>query len=215
MYKALVFKELRETIGIALIALLAYFWVIFNALDYQVYLGQRGIPFLDGRFTGSFCFISTCFAIALGLWQTVVESRRGTWLFLLHRPISHAKLIGVKLAVGVMLYCLVAAAVICIYAAWAATTKIHASPFAWWMTTDTWMAFLFIIACYFAAFLTGIRPGRWIGTRLLPIVALAFPATLFLNLFFRWWSWGFAFLIIVYLIYLCLIFFVARTRDFS
>ena len=65
---------------------------------------RREIPFLDGNFVSAFCFVSVALAVALGLRQTAVESRRGTWLFLLHRPASLWRVLAAKLAVGGGLY---------------------------------------------------------------------------------------------------------------
>ena len=41
---------------------------------------------------------------------------------------------------------------------------------------------------YFGAFLSGIRPARWFGTRLLPLVAAGALAMLLPEL--RWWPVG-------------------------
>ncbi|MGA2060957.1 MAG: hypothetical protein ABSG67_10780 [Thermoguttaceae bacterium] len=230
MYKALVFKELRETIGIAIIAILAYLAGIANLIGYTVLpFGmvrafpepiQGAIPFQEREFFGWFMLVSVVFCLALGLRQTVGESRGGTWMFLLHRPISLRKLICIKMAVGVGLYFVVSAMAILIYAAWAATPGTHASPFYWWMTSLTWKVWFLIFPCYFGAFLSGIRPGRWIGTRLLPVpavcIAISFLAYVVFELkLFSWW-----FLVIFAFPLLCAflfgeIMFVARTRDFS
>ena len=109
--------------------------------------------------------------MALGLRQTVVESRRGTWLFLLHRPASLWRVLAAKLAVGGGLYLVCGAVAILSYAAWAAMPGKHASPFLWWMTARAWKAWGVIAIVYLAAFLAGIRPARWFGTRLLPLAA--------------------------------------------
>jgi len=216
MLKALVFKELRETIGIALIALLAYLVSIANLIGYPVfpyhqYISQ-GIPFLNGQFTPWFCIISVCFAIVLGLRQTLGESWRGTWLFLLHRPMEIKKLIGVKILVGLGMYLVVSAAAILVYASWAATPGTHASPFFWWMTTPAWIIWMAIVLCYFSAFLAGIRPGRWVGTRFLPMAAtvlLAPPIN-----FSQRWLYGLPLVALMGAIVVGLIFFVARQRDY-
>jgi hypothetical protein len=183
MLKALWYKELRETLGIALAALLAYLAFVAHYTGYAVLpfwvLSRDGwIPFLEGQFTSAFCFVSVCFAIGLGLRQTAFESGRGTWPFLLHRPMSLRRLIGAKLAAGLGVYLVCGAIPILIYAAWAATPGTHASPFQWWMTVPVWKAWIAIIVVYLGAFLAGIRPGRWIGTRLLPLPTAGLLAAL-------------------------------------
>jgi len=222
MPRALWFKELRETLAVALIALLAYLAFVAGHAGYPVlpiFSGSSAegkLPFLDGAFLPTFCFVSVCFAIALGLRQTAFESGRGTWLLLLHRPVGLRKLIGVKLAAGLVVYLLCGAVAILIYAAWAATRGTHASPFEWWMTVPAWKAWIAITPLYLGAFLAGIRPARWFGTRLLPVPVAGMLAVLFGVP--QWRYLGGLWLIVSLLISACLvglIFFVARTRDYS
>ena len=166
MLKAMVFKELRETVGIAAIALLAYFIGIMNLLNYRfvptlgfLYMRPAGIPFYQDEFVQWFSFVSVGFAIALGLKQTLGESWRGTWLLLLHRPLDRRNIIAVKLAVGAGMYLFFSAVPILVYALWAATPGTHPSPFRWWMTLPGWMAWLIITLCYFGAFSLGCGLG--------------------------------------------------------
>jgi hypothetical protein len=39
------------------------------------------------------------------------------------------------------------------------------------MTGSAWLVLALVLPAYFGAFLSGLRPGRWFGTRLLPLVA--------------------------------------------
>jgi hypothetical protein len=227
MYKALVLKELRETAGIAVIALLAYLAGIMNLLGYPVlpfgFLGfipryaAVSIPFLDNQFYQWFIVISVGFVIAIGLRQTVGESVRGTWLLLMHRPLERRNLIAVKLAVGTALYLTVSALAILIYAAWAATPGTHASPFYWWMSVPCWQVGIIVVLGYLGAFFAGVRPGRWFGTRLLPLAAAAIMAFLVGSIVIEMGLWFLGFIIFAFL---CaagvgLILYVARTRDYS
>lgn len=182
MWKALAFKELRDVLPITCIALLAYLACAAYLMGYPILFGTSsntnryyvGIPFLDGVFLGSFTFVSIGFTIGLGLWQTLSESNRGTWLFLLHRPVGRRTILGVKLLTGLCVYLLASVISIIIYYLWAATPGTHASPFEWWMTWPVWRAWIMLPTCYLGAFLTGLRPGRWFGTRLLPLLAVGF-----------------------------------------
>jgi hypothetical protein len=213
-------KELRETAWIALVALAANFAVVASCAGYGV-LGSLirkndlEIPFLDGEFVTAFCFISIALAVGLGLRQTVMESRGGTWLFLLHRPAGMRRILAAKLAVGGGLYLLCGLIAILTYAAWAALPGRHASPFQWWMTSDAWRAWGVIAIVYPAAFLAGIRPARWFGTRLLPLAAgtplalLLVPASFFSPLL------GFAAFVLLAACLVGIIDFTLRTRDFS
>ncbi len=221
MLRALLLKELRETGWIALVALLADLALVGHYVGYSVLPSGpennflAAIPFLDGTFLGFFCAVSVAFAIVLGLWQTVVESRRGTWLFLLHRPAGRRRVIAAKLAVGGGLYLLCGLIAILSYAAWAAMPGKHASPFLWWMTADAWKAWGVIVIVYLAAFLAGLRPARWFGTRLLPLVAGGVLAGVLMFCLMCWPLAGMAALVLVAACLIGLIHFTARTRDFS
>jgi hypothetical protein len=82
------------------------------------------------------------------------------------------------------------------------------------MTTDCWKALGVISLLYFGAFLTGIRPGRWYGTRLFPLIAAGIVA-LFLEAFPPWPLVRFAAGLLVAACLAALIDFTARERDFS
>lgn len=218
MWKALVFKELRDVLPIGCIALIAYLACVANLMGYPVFFdpsGQEGVPFLYGGLKEYFIYIAIVFTIALGLWQTVAENNRGTWLFLLHRPVGLKTIIGFKLLVGAGVYLVVSAIPILIYACWAATPGTHASPFAWWMTTDTWHVWFFMLLCYFAAFLTGIRRSRWFGTRLMPLLAILVISGFMGQFLWDFCYWNHAAEILVCGVFVYVIYYVAKIRDFS
>jgi ABC-type transport system involved in multi-copper enzyme maturation permease subunit len=220
MWKALAFKEIRDVLPIVCIALIAYLACIACLMGYPVFFGAFsdetwGTPFLDYQIKAFISIISIGFTIALGFWQTVAENTRGTWLFLLHRPASQRTIIGVKLAVGASVYLVVSAIPILVYALWAATPGTHPSPFAWWMTEAMWYGWLFPVMVYFGAFLSGVRPARWYGSRLMPLLAVALLATLLGQIPYRYWSWGIAAILIVSLIDIYVILYSCKTRDFS
>ena len=158
--------------------------------------------------------IAAALAIGLGFRQSVSESTHGTYLFLLHRPKSRLELIGTKLLTGTLVFLASMAAPLLIYAFWAATPGTHASPFEWSMTVPAWKAWYAFTIFYLAAFLSGIRPARWYGSRLFPLLALA-PAALPLALFpgWRWAEPGVVVLIDAIVIYAIL--YVAQERDYS
>jgi hypothetical protein len=220
MWKALAYKELREVLPIACIAMIAYMACAAYWMGYPVLFGNSpnsnqlvGIPLFDNNFLVSFVFVSIGFTIIMALWQTVAESNRGTWLFLLHRPADRRMIISMKLLVGGGVYLLTSMISIIVYIAWAATPGTHASPFAWWMTVPLWIGWLIMLVCYFGAFLSGFRPGRWFGTRLMPLVATGFLSIAIVNMFSKMTS--FVFILILCVLLISIIFYIARTRDFS
>jgi len=215
-------KELRETAWIALVGLAAHLGFVANCAGYGILpfrlsavgAARTAIPFLEGSFLTSFSIVSAALAVALGLRQTAAESGRGTWLFLLQRPASLKRALAAKLAVGLGLYLVCGLTAILSYAFWAMLPGRHASPFLWWMTSDAWRAWGQISVVYLGAFLAGIRPAHWFGTRLLPLAAGGVLAVLLIFPLF-WPLAGTAVLLLVAACLVDLIHFTAQTRDFS
>ncbi len=219
MYRTLVYKELRETGWIALVALAAHLAFVANCAKFLPFPffntgGPYTVPFNDGNYLPYFCAVSLFFAVALGLAQTVLELRRGTWLFLLHRPMSRRQILAVKLAVGGGLYLGCGALGILAFGCWATIPGNHASPFEWWMTADAWKAWAAIAALYLGTFLAGVRPGRGFFDRLFPLAAAGILALVLAvprwPLLLRATA-----LALVAACLLVLIDFAVRTRDFS
>jgi hypothetical protein len=189
MFRAMALKELREVTGIAVLALAAYGLLVaamietLSSLNILAWLFSAnsistGIPFLEDAFVGRFFLISALFAIALGLRQTMGESIRGTYPFLLHRPVGRRWLIGTKLLVGAAVYLACSAVPILAYGSWAATPGTHPSPFQWAMTTRTWIGWLAMTPLYLGAFHAAVRPGRWYRSKLVPLAAATFAAVI-------------------------------------
>jgi ABC-type transport system involved in multi-copper enzyme maturation permease subunit len=221
--KALVFKELREVAPIAVIALACYLALVANLMGAKVFSfipwmpdGTHEVPFVGTEFITIYTPISCLFAVALGFRQSAIEASRGTFLFLLHRPLSRNAIVLTKMATGVGVFVVCASLPIIAYAWWAAIPGHHASPFEWSMTLPAWAVLLTLAPWfYFGSFLSGLRPARWVfGTRLLPLAAvpvmllligqLALPAAVCLILF----SAGFA----AVATNIC---YVARVRDYA
>ena len=223
MLKTLALKELRETILIALAALVVYAHLVgtsmgFNSLPgYYLpgfYPDAHVIPFVGGGFRETLTLVSAGLAIALGLRQSVGESVRDTFVFLLHRPVRRERLIAVKLLTGAGVYLVCAALPILLYAWWAVTPRTHASPFSWSMTLPAWQVYVSLTAVYLGAFLSGMRPGRWIGTRLWPLAATGGLAWR-IQALPCWWVLGLGALVLMNVVLTANILFAARNRDYS
>ncbi len=217
MLKSLAIKELRETAGIGVVALIFYAIFVAHAMGLPLVPWQPGtshsIPLVSDSFRTMYFMISGCLAAALGLRQSALETAFGTEQFLLHRPVSRPWLIGTKLLIGGCVYLVVAALPVLLYAAWAATPGTHASPFEWSMTLVWWKGWFTLTAIYLGGFLSGIRPGLWKGTRLLPLIVAVLLALL-LGVVPWLWAWGAVALVILDAILVTTILYVARTRDF-
>jgi hypothetical protein len=176
MTSALSFKELRESLGIALLGLAALLSVALANMGWSPLPGVLnvrgvGIPFISDGFLYQFGLVAGGLALALGMRQSIGDFWGEAHLFLLTRPVSRARIYGTKLAIGLGIYLLCGALPILLYGWWAAIPGTHASPFDWTMTTDAWMTWLAMTAVYLGAMLSGIRPAAWFGTRLAPVVA--------------------------------------------
>jgi hypothetical protein len=131
----------------------------------------EGIPFYADAICKLMLVVGGAAAAVLGLVQAVRESSRGTFPFLLHRPASRDALFGTKLIAGATVYVLSSGLPLAIYTLWAATPGTHTSPFLWAMAAPIWLIWAELILLYLGGFLSGLRPGRWLGTRLFPVGA--------------------------------------------
>src|SRR5437773_206154 len=105
MIRALLIKELRELLVIAALGLAANLALVSNLTGWKVFTwapglpdAQEQIPFVNGDFGSRFAIILAACAVALALRQTLWESRHGTFLFLLHRPMARRQIFLTKLA---------------------------------------------------------------------------------------------------------------------
>jgi hypothetical protein len=189
MLKALLFKECRENLWLGGIALAFLLFELamqtrrddgsaVSQLEIGISFSRASdeIPFVQDSFSSSVLGVAALLAIALGFRQTLGESLRGTYLLLFHLPVPRWRLVRGKLLVGLCIYSAGTAVPVLLFAFWAATPGTHASPFYWSMTLPTWQALISVTLLYLAAFLCGLRPSRWFGSRLLPLVAVGLAA---------------------------------------
>lgn len=215
MLKTLAWKEMRETLPLVALACGGTLLLFLAASRSMRPVADAGtIPFLSSSLPTMLLLVGAIFGTAIGFWQTLSESGRGTFLFLLHRPIPRSQIFNLKLLVGISLTLLIAGLPLLAYALWAASPGTHASPFFWSMSTWAWLRWLRLPLFYLGGFLSGLRDARWWGSRSLPLLA----------------SWGFylaligleawpVLLVAVSLVvmgcYVAVIRSVAATRDYS
>jgi ABC-type transport system involved in multi-copper enzyme maturation permease subunit len=226
MVLALVRKELRETRGFAVIALVLFLVyvseltgkggpVLTSLLSYSLFLGglPPDVPFVQGNFNFMLFLIGGVLAVALGFRQSAWEPSQGTALYLLHLPITRRTIILTKLATGIGLLLACTLLTIVSYAAWAAMPGTHPGPFEWSMTGDALRTWLVLPLFYLGAFASGIRPARWFGSRLLPLTSVSVPASLAYAVPF-WWLVGLLLLCVVAAWLVSDILWVSETRDY-
>jgi hypothetical protein len=225
MFREMALKEWHETRGVVLLILIVYVlqvadvsnwnwdWQSGSSVIYDYSISnslQKPMPFLDDGAASNYWWFVVAMAVAIGLRQTLGESVRGTWSFLLPRPMSRRWLIGAKLLTGLLLYFVCGSAVILFHGWRSATPGVYAAPFFWWMTVPWWETLLNMTVFYLSVFLVGIRPARWYGTRLLPLVPLFVVACVPFRS-----PVDPVFVLLADAALLRSIFFVAQTRDYS
>jgi hypothetical protein len=81
------------------------------------------------------------------------------------------------------------------------------------MTGPAFRVWILMPLVYLGAFASGIRPARWFGSRLLPVIAVAVPA-IFSYATRHWWLIGLPLLLLVAAVLVSDILREAETRDF-
>jgi hypothetical protein len=216
MLKTLVIKELRESAGLVALAVLGAVYVLGQLTATPVVPWQSNrlyhYPFVRDSLTFYFWLAAGGLAIALGLRQTAWEQIQGTYFFLLHRPVSRGRIFALKLLIGGALAMLFAALLILIYAWWAATPGQFPAPFEWSMTTSAWIHWIALPPVYLGAFLSGIRPAPWFGSRLVPLMA-SIGAALLISM--MPWFWAASILSLAMSVgFLVSIFYYVHQRDY-
>jgi hypothetical protein len=219
MIRALVVKELREVYWIAAVAVAAYLVAVSAQIGAEPFAqlapaARAQAPLVGSSFVVAFGAVSAAFAAALGLRQSAWEGGRGLYLFLLHRPLRRETIFLTKLATGAALLLVGGGGPLLWYIAWAATPGHHPGPFAWSMTGPAWRVYLLTPLVYLGAFLSGLRPGDWLGTRLLPLAAGAGLAAVLVAVPW-WWLVGLPAAAALGATLVAAICHVARMRDYS
>lgn len=220
MLKALVIKELRESLGIVAVAALGMAWLVACCMGKNPLLGiisfsysDSHIAFISDSFYGMSVLVVGGLAVALGLKQSAWEVHHNTFYYLFHRPISRRAVLATKLIVGAMLVFGLLALAILVYAIWAGVPGHLPAPFQWSMTKDAWILALTMPLLYLGGFLSGIRPGRWFGSRLFPLAATLMMLTVILTISEYWWL-RLPVLVVSYVGCLVAIDYYTETRDY-
>jgi hypothetical protein len=173
MNRALIVKELRESVGLVAVTALAATWVLCNLWGVAITpLDSReavDMPFVDDELLyAAIPILGGTLAGLLALKQSAWEEMKGTFRYLLYRPVERRRVMLTKMAVALVVVMTLMAVFILLHAIWAAGPGRHPSPFFWSMTVPAWKTWFVLPVFYMGTLLTGMRPGRWYGSRLLP-----------------------------------------------
>jgi hypothetical protein len=185
--KALIQKDLRENLKVALIGLAVYTLVLLQAylsgtasLNLLLAGGQYAQPnllqpLLSPSVLVESAFFCAIFGAALGWLQTRNEAHRDLWAFLIHRPVTRTEIFQGKAIAGLCLYAFGAGLPLAVLLVVVLIPGHVAAPFEWAMVLPLCLIFLTGAVYYFAGLLTGLRQARWYASRALglaiPIIA--------------------------------------------
>jgi hypothetical protein len=170
--KALLWKEFRENLKWALLLAL----LLGGSMAFVLH-GSPGTAYDQWSTICSEGFLTiTTFGfalagLALGFLQILPEQRKDRWAFWIHRPVSSHELFLGKVLSGTALYALATILPLTVAFAWCTALSWSVLPFTTGMILPGLIDALTGLCLYFAAFLTGLLPGRWYGARALPLVA--------------------------------------------
>lgn len=222
MYRSLIWKELRETWLLGAVAFLFLLTVVANDVGLTFYqfkfslrpaLDARAALFENASIIPWTAFVAAFLGAVVALYQTLGESVRGTWVFLMHRPMERWRIILCKLAAGAIVVLLASAAPF-IFALWRTRPDASPAPFYWWMTIPVWRHILAASIVYLGAFVSGMRPARSYGTKYWPLVA-AIVVTFFLGIREPEFGAGLIVILVADALLLAALFDATRSRDYA
>lgn len=209
VHRSFVRKEIRQSAFVLLLGIAAVFigfWALITAPTTKM-LFISGEAAVVGAM-----WIVIPFSVALGLSQSFELNCRSS-LFLLHMPISRKQLIQSKLFLGSTTLLLMFGLPI-VMAAVAYSMPLRNAPFYWSMTSDLWRLVVTSSMIYLTAFLCGVRPASWFGTRLLPIAGICI-FVIAIQLIPYWWLIAAPLIVFVDWMLITTIVYFAETRDYA
>ena len=174
--KAMLWKELRENLKWALLAMVGLGLAEIYGLYYidPMNPNDRGVTLCNPAFLMATSFGNAFVGLLLGLVQILPEQRRDQWAALLHRPVSRAVIFRGKALAGFLLY-LLAALPPFLLCFWLAATPGHfVAPFVPELilpgVSDMCTGGVF----YFAALTVALQRGSWFGARTFALLAAVY-----------------------------------------
>ncbi len=222
MFKSMMRKELMETLAVIFLAGFLYaLTLLADVINYHLrwdpgmfYRQRNWSSVLHSDLNDSLWMLPFGFAILLALVQTLADSFQGTWGYLLHLPPGRRWMISSKLLVGGGAYlgCTGVFLSGCVLIGYMRQTEVH--PFRWSMMSVYVQITLIGMLVYLATFLTGLRPARWYGSRLLPLAGCSLLVWGLIGVP-QWWVYGFAPLLVFCGLLVGVILYVGDVRDYA
>jgi hypothetical protein len=173
-FQAIVLKELRERVKVALVCLAMVVAGQFISLGFQKMMAAAGVV-TEGTASvfafSLFTLTSALSGLLIGRAQIVQENRGDRWGFLAHRPVRRSTLFFAKALAGTLLYLVATGVPLAFVTAWMAAPGHRPVPWDSSMALPGVADMLCGLVYYFAAMLVGMREARWYGSRFLPLGA--------------------------------------------
>ncbi len=168
--RALIAKELREQRWLFLACLFTISLGYARSL-YDLNAGQAWLHV----FRRSFLMVTTIggagFMVVLGFRQTFDEVRRGSWNFLVHRPLALTHIFAAKVFAAAVLFSAAVLLPTVLLVAWYAVPGHVAGPFSWPMVGPAVVDLFAALPYYFAGVVMGLWQARYTVSRGALIVA--------------------------------------------
>lgn len=176
--RAIVLKELRENlkwlpVGLLLIGIFAWLACPVNA--------QNVYNTSTANLTFSIAIGAGLYAVLLGGLQSGFDFSDRQRGFLLHRGVSLQRIIYGKVIAGAVLYGIACAGPLLCLTVWFYWKGPEFIPVRPAQLMPAMLACVGCFALHPATMLTFLREARWLGTRLLPLIATTAAAVLFVN----------------------------------
>jgi len=170
MIKSLVWKEFRELVPLSVAALAAQVFLLLGLMRFGALVNSTASP-RDAESIWPFMYmIAVLFAVAAGLWQSWKENLTNHYQFLLHRPLRRNTIFLSKLALGAAACLLTVGLPLVSFALWV-DHWLALNHQETWLSAPAWRAGASLLLLYLGGFLSVLRPGRWYGSRFLPLFA--------------------------------------------
>ena len=171
--KTLLWKELRENIKWALLAMLAFGAAAGYSLFQTTNDSNRyqGVTLVNSGFLMVTTFGAPVVALLLGFLQTLPELKADRWAALLHRPTHKATVFWAKVLAGTLLYILAVGIPYALMVWWVATPGNFRAPFIPSMIRPGVVDLFAGLMYYFAALVIALQKRRSLFLRPVPILA--------------------------------------------
>ncbi|MEQ1829454.1 MAG: hypothetical protein ABL921_26050 [Pirellula sp.] len=165
----LIWKELRETVRWLPLGWLLMMCLVWSAMPSL--LDLIGASSVSRSLWSGSCIGAAAVAAGLALAQFAFDQRDSARGFLLHRGVTPQQVYFAKISVGMLVYAIsviMPLLIAAFYLEWIGPERL---PTAWWQTVPALVSAFYVFAFYFGTVMVICRPARWIGSRLLPMLA--------------------------------------------